>query len=89
MIKKFEVKEEMTQGYVAGPFFQRNIYIDGELFDWAIDEESYNWAMKQGPEILMAAQKDIARHFLESLSEIVGRRVSIQDLQEAAKTGWI
>ena len=87
--KRFVVKEEMTTGEVAGPFFQKNIYIEGELFDWAIDEESYKWAQKQSPEVLMAAQKDIVKHFLNSLSEIVGRRVTLQDLQEATKTGWI
>jgi|GEM_PF-5550852 len=87
--KRFEVKEEATQGFVPGPYFQKNIYIDGELFDWSIDEEAYHWAEKQGPQMLMVVQQDIAKYFLECLSETVGKRVTIQDLQEAEKTGWI
>ena len=87
--KKFEVKAEMTTAFVPGPHFQKNIYIDGELFDWEVDEEAYHWAEKQGPAMLMAVQKDICKHFLQCLSEVVGRKISIQDLQEATKTGWI
>ena len=87
--KRFIVKQEMTTGEVSGPFFQKNIYVDGELFEWSIDEEAYRWAQSQGPQMLMAVQKDICKHFLDCLSELVNRKISIQDLQEATKTGWI
>lgn len=83
--KKFEVRTERT----TDGFLQKNIYIDGELFDWGIDEESFDWAKKQGPVFFEAAKQDIAKHFLESLSEMVGRRISPEDLQNARKTGWI
>ena len=87
--KRFTVKTEMTAGEVPGPFFQKNVYIDGELFDWEIDEEAYKWAQSKGPMILAVVQQDICKHFLDCLSEVVGRKITIQDLQEATKTGWI
>lgn len=83
--KRFFVKTEMT----TNSFFQKNIYIDGELFDWSIDEEAYHWAETQGLQTLMAVQKDICKHFLDCLSEVVGRKIGIEDLQEAQKSGWI
>lgn len=83
--KKFEVRLER----LPDKFFQKNIYIDGELFDWSIDEESFEWAKKQGPEFFEVVKKDIANHFLESLSEMVGRKITLEDFNQALKTGWI
>jgi hypothetical protein len=83
--KKFEVRLEHT----PDGFMQKNIYIDGELFDWSIDEESFEWAKKQGPVFFEATKKDIANHFLESLCEMVGRKITIEDFKLATKTGWI
>ena len=83
--KKFAVKTQMSSGY----FFQKDIYIDDELFDWSIDEEAYHWAEMQGPDVLRAVQRDICKHFLDCLSEVVGRKISLDDFQQAAKTGWI
>lgn len=83
--KKFEVRIRKT----PDGFFQRDIFVDGEFFDWSIDEESFEWARKQGPEFFEATKKDIAKHFLESLSEFVGRRVTPGDFQKATKTGFI
>jgi hypothetical protein len=87
--KKFAVKEEMTTGQIPGPFFHKNIYIDNELFDWEIDEDAYKWAENQGPEILFAVQKDIINHFLNSISEFTEKKITLKDLQEAIRTGWI
>jgi len=83
--KKFEVKMEKT----PDGFFQRNIYVDGEYFDWSIDEQSLDWAKKQGPEFFEVVKKDIANHFLDSLSEMVGRKITFNDFQAALKTGLI
>ena len=83
--KKFEVRTEPTKD----KFFQRNIYIDGEYFDWEIDESSLDWAKAQGPVFFEATKKDIAKHFLDSLSEMVGRKITLEAFQLALKTGWI
>lgn len=83
--KKFEVRTESTKD----GFFQRNIYVDGEFFDWSIDEKSLDWAKNQGPVFFEATKKDIANHFLDSLSEMVGRKITIEEFKLALKTGWI
>jgi len=83
--KKFEVRLITDEDNLT----EKCIYIDGEYFDWSIDEESFDWAKKQGPEIFAATQRDIAQHFIDSLSEMVGRKVTIQEFAIATKIGWI
>jgi hypothetical protein len=83
--KKFELRLDPT----PDGFFQKNIYVDGDLFDWAIDEESFDWARKQGPVFFEAVKKDIANHFLDSLSEMVGRKITLADFHTALKNGMI
>jgi len=34
-------------------------------------------------------QKDIEKHFVESVSEVVGRKITPEEIKEATKTGWI
>lgn len=82
--RKFEVKRNLDGGIV-----QQAVFIDGQKFDWEVDAESLQWAMQQGPEIFAATQKDIQKHFLECLSEFVGRPVKQEDVVKASQTGWI
>jgi len=66
------------------------LFIDGELFDWEVDKKSIARVMQSRDVFLIkAVQQDIANHFLESLSEFVGRKLTKEDLDEAEKTGWI
>ena len=46
-------------------------------------------AAKMGPKFFKVVQKDIERHFVESVSEFIGRKVTQDDIKEAIKTGWI
>jgi hypothetical protein len=82
--KKFEVKVFKTRKGVI-----KHVFVDGELFDWSFDERSLEDCRKMGPEYFHAAQKDIEKHYLESLSEFVGRELTPVDLLKAIKTGWI
>jgi len=84
--KKFEIKISPPD---ENGMQERQIFIDGEFFDWGIDPEAFSYAKKMGPEYFRAAQIDIAKHFLESISEVVGRKVTLQELTQAEKTGWI
>lgn len=82
--KKFEVRAIKTKkGFV------KHVFIDGELFDWSVDENVLEEARKMGPEYYNAVQKDIEKHYLESMSEFVGRELTAVDLLKAIKTGWI
>lgn len=83
--KKFEVK--MRSG--SNGVIEKAIFIDGELLDWSIDMTSLAEAMRMGPQFFRAAQKDIAKHFCESVSETIGRKVDEKDIKKAIMTGWI
>lgn len=68
---------------------EKAIFIGGELLDWSIDVASLMEARKMGPKFFKAVQQDIEKHYLESVSEMVGRHVTLEELKEAIKTGLI
>ena len=83
--KSFEVM--MRKG--KGGNIEKAIFIDGEFLDWSVDVSSLAEAMQMGPMFFRAVQKDIEKHFTESVSEVLGRRVTTEDIKLATKTGWI
>jgi len=83
--KRFEVKMRMH----PNGSIEKQIFIDGELLDWSVDISSFQEAVKMGPQYKLAVQESIAKHFIDSVSEVLGRKVTIQEIQEATKTGWI
>jgi hypothetical protein len=68
---------------------EKAIFIDGELLDWAVDASSLMEAKRMGPEFFRAVQKDIERHFVESVSEVVGRHLTPGEIKQAMIEGWI
>ena len=83
--KKFELKlVKKSDGSMKSA-----IFIDEELLDWEVDINSLATAYKMGPEYFKVAQEDIERHFLDSVSEVLGRQVTVEDINEAKKTGYI
>lgn len=83
--KKFEVKIRKGENDV----FEKAIFIDGEWLDWSVDLTSLMDAKRMGLMFFKAAQKDIEKHFTESVSEVLGRRVAVDEIKQATKTGWI
>ena len=83
--KKFEVK------YRQHPdgFQEKDVFIGGEKLDYSIDISAFREANKMGLMYRMAVQKDIEKHFCESVSEFVGRKITINDIKKAITTGWI
>lgn len=67
----------------------KKLFIDGEKLDYSIDMTAYLEACKMGPHMRLAVQKDIAKHFTESVSEVVGRKLTMDDIKVAIQTGWI
>ena len=65
------------------------IFIDEEMLDWAIDMHDYLDAMRMGPQYLNAIKADIVKHFTESVSDFLNRKVTIEELNHARKVGWI
>jgi hypothetical protein len=83
--KKFEVKIRPAKNGLI----EQAIYIDGELLDWQIDLDSFFDAIKMGPKFAAIVQKDIEQHFAESVSDFIGRKVTVEDVRKATKEGWI
>lgn len=83
--KRFEVKMRPAKG--GG--IEKAIFIDGEMLDWQIDMSSYMEAMKMGFHFRREIQRDIEKHFIESVSDFLGRNVTMEEIKEAIKTGWI
>jgi len=83
--KRFEVKMRMH----PDQSMEKQIFIDGEMLDWSIDSSSFLEAQRMGPQFMRAVQEDIAKHFTESVSEVLGRKVTMEEIKQAIKTGWI
>jgi hypothetical protein len=84
-MRRFEVQLRPAKG--GG--LEKAIYIDGEMLDWQVDLNSYMEAVKMGPAFMLEAQKSIAEHFVEAVSDTLGRKVTIEEIKTATKTGWI
>ncbi len=68
---------------------EREVWINDEKLDWSIDIKSFHEAVKMGLMYQKAVKRDIVRHFVESVSDLVGRKVTMQDVNEAIQRGWI
>jgi len=68
---------------------EKAIFIGSELLDWSVDMSSFAEAAQMGHKFYRAAQKDIEKHFVNSVSEFIGRKIDIGDIKHAIKTGWI
>jgi len=84
-LKRFEVKMRQAENGVV----EKAIFIGGEKLDWSIDLSSFAEAIKMGPTYYRAIQRDIEKHFIESVSDFLGRKVSMDEIKNAIKDGWI
>ena len=66
---------------------EKQVMIGGEIMDYSIDYAAYMEAHRRG----LGAQikQDIAKHYIKCVSEMVGRKVTAQEIIEAEKTGYI
>jgi len=81
---RFEVKMRRHKGGI-----QKAIFIGGEMLDWSVDVSQMMDAMNMGLAFYRAVQRDIEKHFVESVSEFIGRKVTPEDIKKAIKEGWI
>jgi hypothetical protein len=68
-----------------------SIVIDGERFDWDLDEESIEDANRHAntPEFMRAIHADIMGHFLNSLEAVLGFRPTMKQVNDALEKGAI
>lgn len=83
--KRFEVRMRQHPNMEI----EKAIFIGDEKLDWTIDITSYMEACKMGLQYKLAVQDDIAKHFISSVGEFLGRYVTIEEIKSAIKTGWI
>jgi len=67
------------------------IVVDDEVFDWGLDDGSISHANRfsSNKETMRAIHDDIRKYFLESLGEQLGFEVSMRDVNEALRVGYI
>ncbi len=83
--KRFKVKwYKDTDGKV-----KKAVFIDNEIIDYSVDLESLKKISSLGEEYKRIALKDIEKHFMECLSDTVGRKITENELRQAIETGWI
>ena len=68
---------------------KQGIFIGGELLDWSVDVGDLLEAKKMGSKYWKGMQIDIIRHFVQSASDFVGRKLTVDDLNAARKNGYI
>lgn len=68
---------------------KQGIFIDGQLLDWSVDLHDLLEAKKMGPKFAKSVEIDIIRHFLQSASDFLGRKLSVEEINEAKKNGYI
>lgn len=65
------------------------IFIDDEMLDWSINMHDFAEAKAMGPKYFSVIQQDIVRHFVGSVSDFLGRHVTIEEINLARKNGYI
>ena len=84
--QKFEVRSHFDRNE---GIHRRDVFVDSKLFEYEIDQESLQKAKEMGGSYYAAAQRDIQKHFLISLSDFLGREITSVELLQAIQTGWI
>lgn len=84
--KKFEIKTCLGDDGVS---IKQAVFIDGIQLDYSVDINAFMEAAKMGMKYKIDMMKDIERHFCSCVSEVLGRNVSIDEVNQARKTGWI
>ena len=69
--------------------FERKIFINNELLDWSVDIASFQEAQRMGSMYQKSVKEDIVKHFTNSVSEFLGRKVTMEEIRTATKSGWI
>lgn len=68
------------------------IVVDGEVFDWGLDLNSWNEAKKvitQHPELTETVTISILNHLCECFSDFVGKDMNLEEINEAIEKGYI
>ena len=66
------------------------IFIDNSLFDWALDEESLEEIKKiKDKDRLEKINENIKNYFLDCLESFINKKLSIKEVIDGLKLGYI
>ncbi len=65
------------------------IFIDNQYFDFAIDDSALEKVNSLEGEELEKVHENIKNYLLTSLAQVLGRAVTMKEVMEAIKTGYI
>lgn len=71
---------------------QRILAINNEAFDWGIDEESFKKVQtiaKNDPEVKKNYIGSIQKYFVKCFSEFIGKEITLKEINQAIKRGYI
>lgn len=86
--KSFEVKMRPL-GSTPQDGIEKAVFVDGQKLDFKIDVIRFLEAKKAGPHYMRQIQKEIEENFIKSVSDALGRRVTVEEIKVATATGWI
>ncbi len=84
--QKFEVKTYIDP---HSGLLRKDVFIDEKLFSWEVDEKAWKNLTAMGPEYVEVAKIEILKHFCDSLSQFLSRKIDPGKVMMAIKTGWI
>ena len=87
--KKFQV---MMRTLGPNPILdgvEKAVFIDGKKIDFKIDVNRFLEAKKNGGNSLFREQKRIEGQFVKAVSDVLGRKVLVEEIKRATLEGWI
>lgn len=87
--KKFRVMMRPLGSDPQRDGVEKAVFVDDKKLDFTIDVIRFLEAKRMGPDHLFREQKRIEREFVKSVSEAVGRRVTVDEIKRATSEGWI
>jgi hypothetical protein len=69
---------------------ENKIFVNDQLFDWGIDENALDQIKNiKDEEEIKNINISIRNYFLDSLGEFLGKKISIKELYNALKVGYL
>lgn len=87
--KKFRVMMRPLGPDPSKDGVEKAVFVDGKKLDFTIDVIRFLEARSKGAKYLIEEQKKIEKAFVKSVSEAVGRRVTVDEIKRATVEGWI
>lgn len=86
---KFEVKMRPLGPDPTKDGVEKAVFIDGKKLDFTIDVVRFLEAKSKGYNFLIEEQKKIEKEFIKSVSDFLGRKVTVDEIKKATLEGWI